>query len=229
METREISSQDKNGFRCPQKPDHPSHRNLQGLEPMKNNRNDFFRNNTVFIYLALVIVVILSIPLVAILFSREVDWSVMDFVTIGGLLIGMGLIFILAARKSSNLWYRLAAATALGTAFLLVWANLAVGLIGDGLNMANLMYFVIPILCLIGALMVRMQPVGMAAVLFATALVQVLVTVIGLVFVKGQLIPAESTRSTLVEIGANIFFTALWIVSGWLFLQAAPPKPEPAL
>jgi hypothetical protein len=64
---------------------------------------------------ALATACILLLPLVAMLFTDEVDWSLADFVFAGALLGGTGLVLELAARKPRNVAYR-AAAVAIGVA-----------------------------------------------------------------------------------------------------------------
>ena len=55
-------------------------------------------------------------------------------------------------------------------AFLLTWMNLAVGIIGNEENPANLMFFAIPVVGMVGALTVRFESRGMAHALVATAI-----------------------------------------------------------
>lgn len=71
--------------------------------------------------------IILFIPLIAMQFTDEVNWTRLDFITAGSLLLGMGLIFELATRKLPR--YRLAIATILTLALLYLWAELAVGIL----------------------------------------------------------------------------------------------------
>lgn len=59
-------------------------------------------------------------------FSDEVVWTLSDFVIAGVLLFGAGLLLDMALRKAGK--YRLAAAAAITFAFLLLWAELAVGI-----------------------------------------------------------------------------------------------------
>ena len=87
----------------------------------------------------------------------------------------------LAARKTGNIAYRAAVGVALAAALLLVWINLAVGIIGNEDNPANLMYIGVLAVGTIGAIIARFQPHGMARALFATALAQGLVVVIALI------------------------------------------------
>lgn len=73
---------------------------------------------------------ILLVPLLAMQFTDEVVWSLSDFVVAGGLLVGTGLMYELAARKGDSIAHRAAVGVALAAALLLVWVHLAVGIIG---------------------------------------------------------------------------------------------------
>lgn len=75
---------------------------------------------------------ILSVSLVAMLFTDEVKWEPMDFAIIGTLLIGTGLLFELITTRV-NPKYRGVIAVVLVAALLLVWAELAVGIFGTPL------------------------------------------------------------------------------------------------
>ena len=133
---------------------------------------------------ALVTACILLLPLVAMQFTDEVVWDLADFVVAGVLLFGAGLTYELVARrarKAGNTAYRAAVGVAVATALILVWMNLAVGIIGNEENPANLMYGGVLAVGIIGALIARFQPQGMARALFATALAQMLVAVIALI------------------------------------------------
>jgi hypothetical protein len=64
---------------------------------------------------------------------------------------------------------------------LLVWTNLAVGIIGEPDELANLMYVGVLAVGILGAITARFRPAGMARALLATALVQALVAGIALI------------------------------------------------
>ncbi len=102
--------------------------------------------------------------LVAMQFIDEVNWGVGDFVVAGVLMFGTGLAYELAVRMSSDTAYRAAAGIALAAAFILIWVNLAVGIIGSEDELANLMYFGVLAVGIIGALIARFQPHGTRAV-----------------------------------------------------------------
>ena len=75
-------------------------------------------------------------------FTEEVNWDLFDFAYMGALLFGTGLAYELIVRKAENIpGYRAAVGVAVVAAFLLVWVNAAVGIIGDGEeDLANAMY-----------------------------------------------------------------------------------------
>jgi len=164
---------------------------------------------------------ILLLPLVAMQFTDEVNWDVADFALFGALLIGVGVPYELAVRTTGDNAYRAAVGVALAAAFILVWVNGAVGIIGSEDNPANLMYGGVLAVGIIGAIIARFQPDGMARALFATALAQALVAVIALIAGLG------SPWSGPLEIVAlNGFFVALFVGSALLFQKAARGRPE---
>ena len=69
------------------------------------------------------------LPLLAMQFSDEVDWGAGDFLVFGAMLLAACGGYELVARATPRRGYRVAAGIALLTVFLLVWAQLAVGLI----------------------------------------------------------------------------------------------------
>lgn len=78
----------------------------------------------------LAVAFLLLIPLVAMQFTNDVDWSPLDFLIAGVLLLGTGLLCELVMRKVKKLEYRIALCAALLVALFLVWAELAVGIFG---------------------------------------------------------------------------------------------------
>jgi len=73
---------------------------------------------------------LLLVPLIAMQFTNEVDWKLTDFVIMGTLLLGTGLTCEFVLRKVKNSEYRLLICGAVLIAFLLIWAELAVGIFG---------------------------------------------------------------------------------------------------
>ena len=88
---------------------------------MKNKR---------LIGILLTVAVLLSIPLIAMQFTNKVDWSLFDFIIMGTLLLGIGLLCELVIRNVNKIEYRVAVCAVVLLAFFLVWAELAVGIFG---------------------------------------------------------------------------------------------------
>jgi hypothetical protein len=158
--------------------------------------------------IALATAVLLLLPFLAMQFTHEVTWTPADFAVAGALLFGAGLTYELLARRGATTAYRAAVGLAVVTGLVLVWMNLAVGLIGDEDNPANLMYAGVLAVGLAGALIARLRPRGMAYALYATAAAQMLTAVVAQVAGWGF---------TFV---LNGFFALLWIGAGLLFRRA---------
>lgn len=87
------------------------------------------KNKRLIIILAAMTTVLL-IPFIAMQFTNEVDWSVSDFAIMGVLLYGTGLLCELVLRKVKSVQNRILICVAIVVAFLLIWAELAVGIFG---------------------------------------------------------------------------------------------------
>ncbi|WP_207484363.1 hypothetical protein [Arenibaculum pallidiluteum] len=161
--------------------------------------------------------VLLLLPLVAMQFTDEVDWDEADFLVFGAMLVSACGGLERAARMTSSIAYRAAMGVALAAAFILVWMNLAVGIIGSEDNPANLMFGAVLAVGIIGAAMARLRPRGMARALLATALAQSSVTVIALIAGLGSTGPGWPGGI----LSLTGFFTALWVGSALLFRKAA--------
>ncbi len=173
------------------------------------------------IRVALSTALLLLIPLVAMQFNTGVTWTLFDFVVAGILLFGAGLLFVLIARLGNNSAYRLAVGVAVAAGLLLVWANLAVGLVGSENNPANLLYGSVLVVAFIGALVARFRPLGMSRAMFGAALTYVLVTAVALFIWKPPVATAEPSVGLVNVLVANGLFAALWAASGWLFRRAS--------
>ncbi|MCA1733421.1 MAG: hypothetical protein LC732_07455 [Acidobacteria bacterium] len=113
--------------------------------------------------------------------------------------------------------YRFAVGVAIGTALILIWLSLGVGIIGRDGDPANLMYFAVVGVGIIGALLARCRPRGMSLVLVAMALAQAVVAAIALIGGLGRPWSGPLELSLL-----NGFFVAMFLGSAWLFHHAAP-------
>lgn len=166
---------------------------------------------------ALATALILLVPLVAMQFTNEVVWEATDFIIMGALLFCTGLAYKWIALSAPNIIYRAASGLAVVTLLFMIWANLAVGIIGSGPNTANLMYIGVVAVTIIGTILSHLRPRGMERTMYATAFALVLVAIIALLANMHQYL-----GSSVAEIvGVNAFFAAPCAVSGLLFRYAA--------
>lgn len=173
--------------------------------------------NQSILRVALATALILLVPLVAMQFTNEVDWGVGDFIVMGALLFSIGFSYVLATRYISNIVFKIAIGFALGTTLFMIWANLAVGLIGSGPHWGNLLYLGVVAVGIIGTILSRFTPGGMERAMYAMALALVLIAAIAL-FANMHQNPGSSVTEI---IGVNGFFATLFAVSGLLFRYVA--------
>lgn len=112
--------------------------------------------------------------------------------------------------------YWSALGVALTASLFLVWLSLGVGIIGADGDPANIMYFGVIAVGLAGAVIARLQAVGMSRTLVAMAIIQTLIAVIALV---GRLGLPWSGPLELILL--NGFFIVVFAGSAWLFQRAA--------
>lgn len=163
---------------------------------------------------------LLLLPLVAMQFTQEVVWDGLDFLVFAVMLALAGGALEIGARLSRSLAYRVGYGLAVAAAFILVWANLAVGIIGPEDNPINLTYFGVIVLLVLGGLVVRGRPGGMALTMFAAAVVPILIALISLLapFIGGEVL---TIGSVVVIVLANGFFFTIFSAAGLLFWLVA--------
>jgi predicted membrane channel-forming protein YqfA (hemolysin III family) len=168
-------------------------------------------------FLATITGLLLLVPLAAMQFTDEVIWTLSDFIFAGVMIFGSGLFYKFVTRQSKNILYKVAIGFGLLTGFFLIWVNLAVGIVGSEDNPANLMYFAVIGVGLIGSFISRFDSEKMEKVMYGMALTQGFIAAIILLFGLYQTPP-----STVIEIiGVNSFFIVLFAVSGLLFRYVA--------
>lgn len=87
------------------------------------------KNNRLAIILS-VAGLLLLLPLIAMQFTNEVNWTLSDFIVAGGLLFGTGGLIELAMRKINKVGTRVWVILGILVVLFLVWAELAVGIFG---------------------------------------------------------------------------------------------------
>ncbi len=89
-------------------------------------------NSTLFKSISIVATVtgfLLLIPLIAMQFTREVNWGIGDFVAAGILIFAAGMAYTLIARRVNAPWGKAIAGLFVLCILALVWAELAVGIV----------------------------------------------------------------------------------------------------
>ena len=156
---------------------------------------------------------LLLLPAIAMQFTGEVSWDVRDFMVMGAMLATACGICELAALASTNGAYRIAAVIAVGTAFLTVWANLAVGMIGSEANPYNLVFAAVIGIALLGSILVRFEPSGMMKAMILAAVVQAVAGAAGL---------TADARGAVFTMA----FSGLWLLSALMFRVAVRQLSE---
>ena len=73
---------------------------------------------------------ILLIPLIAMQLTNEVNWSLFDFIIMGAMLTITGLLGEIIFKKVKKYKHTVALYVVVAIIFLLIWAELAVGIFG---------------------------------------------------------------------------------------------------
>ena len=152
---------------------------------------------------------LMVLPVLAVRDIDDLTSSPGDFMFLLILLAGVALAYELGVRVTGRSAYPVALGIALAASFGSIWINLAVGIIGSEDNPANLIYAGVIAVATAGALLGRFQPLNMARTMVAAAIAQMLAFVLALVAGFGFTGPI------------TVFFTALWLISSWLFGKAA--------
>lgn len=153
---------------------------------------------------------LLMVPAIAMQVGADgVHWTTLDFVVMGTLLGACCLAYEVATRLSGNTLYRLGFAVAILLGFLLVWINLAVGIIGGEANPANLVFACVLAVGLVGALIGRFTAGGMSRAMVATGIAQLLA--------GGYALALGSMEGGMLSAS----FAAMWFTSAALFRKAA--------
>lgn len=164
-----------------------------------------------------VLATLLLLPAVAMIFTAEVRWTARDFAAAAALLGLLGLGVEFAVRQPGGWAARAGTALAVLTAFLLVWIDLAVGIIGSESDDANLLFAGVLTVAVGGACLARFRPAGMARAMAATAAAHTLVAAVALVGRWGAGAPGWPRD----VIGTTLIFDALWLTAALLFRRAS--------
>ena len=71
---------------------------------------------------------ILLLPLIGMFFSNEINWSFFDFIIMGILILSLSFSIKQVLKATKNINYRILIIALILILFLLIWAELAVGI-----------------------------------------------------------------------------------------------------
>src|SRR6476469_5324261 len=115
-------------------------------------------------------VVLLTLPFIAMqLQAPGVDWTLGDFIFAGVLFAIIGGLAELGVRLTPNRTYRAGFFLGLLGLFVVIWVNLAVGIVGSEQNPANNLFFGALLVGILGSAIAKLRAKGLSIAMFATA------------------------------------------------------------
>ncbi|MFN3451684.1 MAG: hypothetical protein ACK4ZE_05955 [Sphingorhabdus sp.] len=139
-------------------------------------------------------------------FTTEVNWDETDFV-VAAIIFGMvGGLIEFAVRLSSNWYFRVGSMFAVLAGFMVIWSNLAVGMIGNEDNPVNLWFGLVLLIAIGGSIASRLRGSILPQAMFAAGLVQMYIGIFAGIF-------GNDVRGGRYTIALSI----IWLISGLLF------------
>ena len=160
--------------------------------------------------------VLFVLPGLAMQLTNEVVWTASDFLVWAAMLLVACTVADVALRKASNFVTLAAGLIAVAAGFFTVWANLAVGIIGNEDDPHNLAFMAVPVVALIGGIVARLKPDRMTLAMLITAVVQVAAAVFAIS--DGRVDHGSRTAEIVL---AAIIMPGLWLLSAGLYKKAA--------
>jgi hypothetical protein len=160
-------------------------------------------------------------PWLAMQAGTDVQWSGFDFMIWGTMLIVAGAVADFALRAARRSTSALAGLIAIGAGFFTVWANLAVGIIGNENDPHNVPFLLVPAVALIGGFLGRLRARPMALVMVAAATMQLVAALLAIS--DGRV--DQGSRANEIVIG-TIIMPCLWLWAAALYRKAAAASPE---
>ena len=158
---------------------------------------------------------LLLLPLIAMRFTSEVNWTAFDFAVFGAMLAIAGGACELVARAAGGWWSRAAFGFTIATAFFFVWVSLGVGIIGGDGDPANMLFVPVAATLTIGAVVARLKPQRMVVAMLGVILVHALITTIAFALKLGH---GSNQPPKLLYV--NAFFIVLWLCCAFMFWWA---------
>jgi len=173
---------------------------------------------------AVIAALILVIPLLGNRFVEGWNWRPGAFAFFGVLIFGIGLTYKLITRNVDTIAYRSALGLALVTGFVVFFGNFVQAADDVYPVPAALMYLIVPVLGIVGAVIARFHSRGMSRALLLTAIAQAVVFAIAL---RRNLPVTSWTAPVWRGFGGNALFLVLFVASAWLFRTAARRESAP--
>lgn len=162
-------------------------------------------------------IALLVAPFIAMqLHAEGVNWTLSDFIFAGVILATVGALLELTVRLSPNASYLGGVALALLGSLLVVWSNLAVGIVGSEENPLNQLFFAAVVVGIATATFARFRARGMSWAMIATAISLAVAFVIATSSSSD-----EPNVSHFVELFGLSAFALLFVASAALFRRAA--------
>ncbi|GAB4339876.1 MAG: hypothetical protein Kow0037_25380 [Calditrichia bacterium] len=156
---------------------------------------------------------ILLIPLIATHYSTAFDWKPEDFLVAGVLIGGSLTVYRWLAGRLRNRMLKVAWMLFIFTTLLLIWVNLAVGIVGNEGEPANLLFYLLPLLGSIFAARVRFRPAEMARILRLMGIIQVMLG--GMFYILSPQITSHGSPGHILLL--SLFFATGWFGSAFFF------------
>lgn len=172
-----------------------------------------------FVRLSTAVAIVLLIPLIAMQYTNEVNWDAFDFIAATVLLMGAGMTYKLVSVRLSVVPYRRGVGIAVGTSLVLIWTNLAVGIIGSEDHPANLMYMAVLASGFAAAVLNRFRPRRLFGVMSAMAAAVFLIPIIA-VFIWQP----EFSLGVVKVFIFNGAFALLYAASAQQFRKVSPAE-----
>lgn len=155
---------------------------------------------------------LLLVPLIAMQFSDEVNWTIGDFAFAAIMLSSVTILYDLASSRlrrvaAGRRSFMAGTVLALGTGFVTIWINMAVGIVGNSDDPRNLGFFAVVLAAMAGAF---------AAWGRATALARAMLAAGGL-----QLLHMFDLFMADTFVPFCLVLAAGWLTSAGLFMRAA--------
>jgi len=159
---------------------------------------------------------LISIPLIAMQFSAEVNWDILDFAIAWSLIFAVGFTFQIVSNKVKNSAYKIATGLAAFASLAILWVNGAVGIIGNESNPLNLMFAGVLLMVILGSFIAKLEAQAMSRVMISTAVTQVSIS-----FAAFSIYIVDNPGAPFSGVlNITLLFTVIWLLSALFYRRA---------